>query len=149
MKLRSIYYKNSYNILKEYIQKEYDIQVKEYANVSSMMIAYAKLNQSIIIINSNLADEKKLYTLSHEFGHFLAWADNDLNKGLNYNLKFEVDRESVCKISDRINILTSEYNAWYFGFEILKNLKISFNKKNFRKDMSNALNSYIRKLWRA
>jgi len=97
------------------------------------------LEDKIVSINTTRSIETQLYILLHECGHVLIHNNEDI-------VKYRSVQESFKERSDIHKVFTvmEEAEAWKRGKRLAKRLGIEINEEKWNRDLSRALNKYIK-----
>jgi hypothetical protein len=97
------------------------------------------LEDKIVSINTTRSIETQLYILLHECGHVLIHNNEDI-------VKYRGVQESFDEKSNihRVFTVMEEVEAWKRGRHLARRLGIKVDEKKWNKDLSRALNKYIR-----
>jgi len=97
------------------------------------------LEDKIVSINTTRSLETQLYILLHECGHILIHNNEDTVKYRDVQENFK-ERSNIHKVF----VVMEEAEAWKRGKRLGKRLGIEINEEKWNKDLSRALNKYIR-----
>jgi len=97
------------------------------------------LEEKIVSINTTRSTETQLYVLLHECGHVLIHNNEDI-------VKYRTVQESFKERSDIHKVFTvmEEAEAWKRGKRLARRLGIEINEEKWNRDLSRALNKYIK-----
>jgi len=101
----------------------------------------ADFESRIIVINSQLKPEIRLYRLLHEIGHIL------ISHRKNYKQKFGCYAASPKDLQKNINklcVVEEEFVAWDRGLQLARKQNISINEARFNKDKTQCLMSWVK-----
>jgi len=97
---------------------------------------------SLIVCNSRLSDEKTLYTLLHEYGHAVLRNNEKYCKIYRSQFKEKIDGRHGRSNSFKIDVLREEFDAWRIGLEMAESLDIPIDLEKYDKYSSKYLKSY-------
>jgi hypothetical protein len=97
------------------------------------------LADKIVSINTTRSTETQLYILLHECGHVLIH-NNDNTVGYREVQESFKERSNI----HRVFSVMEEAEAWKRGKRLARKLGIEINEEKWNKDLSRALNKYIR-----
>jgi len=97
------------------------------------------LEDKIVSINTTRSTETQLYILLHECGHVLIHNNDEI-------VKYRDVQESFKEKSNIHKVFTvmEEAEAWKRGRRLARRLGIEIDEEKWNKDLSRALNKYIR-----
>ena len=96
-------------------------------------------SNKIVSINNTRTKETQLYILLHECGHVLIHNNEDVVKYKEVQERFS-ERSNINKVFT----VMEEVEAWKRGKLLARRLGIHISEEKWNKDMSRALNKYIR-----
>ena len=96
-------------------------------------------SNKIVSINSTRTEETQLYILLHECGHVLIDANEKIVKYKQVQEKFS---EKTCM--NKVFTVMEEVEAWKRGRLLARRLSIPIDEEKWNRDMSRALNKYIK-----
>ena len=97
------------------------------------------LEDKIVSINTTRSIETQLYILLHECGHVLIHNNEDIVKYRDVQERFGVKSDI-----HKVFTVMEEAEAWKRGKRLGRKLGIEINEEKWNKDLSRALNKYIR-----
>ena len=93
----------------------------------------------IVSINNTRTPETQLYILLHECGHVLIHCNEDIVKYKDVQERF-AEKTNIHKVFT----VMEEVEAWKRGKRLAKKFGININEEKWNKDVSRALNKYMR-----
>ena len=130
-------YKKQYYILWDYLEKNYNIGIKQQPNVDDSWYPFLNL----IMINSNLKYRERFFTLLHESGH--AIIDNDV-RVRNATCFNKNSPDTIRSKRSYVHNLNEEILAWNYGKNIASNLNLEYDTDKLEKYMTDCIMSYIK-----
>ena len=113
--------------------KEYHVEFDKKGDDS------VSLEDKIVSINTTRSIETQLYILLHECGHILIHNNEDIVKYRTVQENFK-ERSDIHKVFQ----VMEEAEAWKRGKRLGRKLGIQINEEKWNRDLSRALNKYIR-----